>query len=97
MVLFIIYIQMEKLWLKIPENGREILKEVWRWVTVALDSIVLELLTDATFMSRLNNLSAKTVLSIVLKAVVLRFLDRVIYLANGSKANTATKVLTLSK
>lgn len=97
MVLFIIFIHMEKLWLRIPENIREVLKEVWRWVTATLWSIVLELLVDPTFMSSLSSMSAKTALSLVVKTLIVRFADRVIYLAQGSKASTATKVLTLGK
>lgn len=97
MVLFFIYILMEKLWLKIPENIREVLKEVWRWVTATLWSIVLELLTDPTFMSNLNTMSAKTAFSLLAKTLIVRFADRVIYLAQGSKASVATKVLTLGK
>lgn len=88
---------MEKLWLRIPENIREVLKEVWRWVTATLWSIVLELLVDPTFMSSLSSMSAKTALSLVVKTLIVRFADRVIYLAQGSKASTATKVLTLGK
>ena len=88
---------MEKIWLKLPEESREILKEVWRWVVATLYSVVLELLTDSTFMASLNNLSAKTVLSVVLKAVAIRFADRIIFLAQGSKPSVVTKALSLSK
>lgn len=97
MVLFIIYIQMEKLWLKIPENIREVLKEVWRWIIATLWSIILELVTNPTFISSLNSLPLGTALSLVVKTLIVRFADRVIYLAQGSKASTATKVLTLGK
>lgn len=88
---------MEKIWLKIPEEIREILKEVWRWVVATLYSVALELLSDASFLSSLQSLPAKTVLSVVLKAVLIRFADRVIFLANGSKASVVTKTLSLSK
>ena len=97
MVLFIIFIRMEKLWLRIPENIREVLKEVWRWVTATLWSIVLELLVDPTFMSSLNNMSAKTAFSLLAKTLIVRFADRVIFLAQGSKSSVTTKVLTLGK
>lgn len=83
------------LWLKIPESTREILKEVWRWVVATIYSIILELITDPTFTANLQNLDAKVALSLVLKTIVIRFLDRIAFVAKGTGA--VTKLLTLSK
>lgn len=91
-----------KLWNKIPETYREILKEVWRWVVATLYSILVQVIQELVLTGQFD-FTLETG-KLLMGMVVVRFLDRLSYLVKVNATNktvkevagTASKLYSLS-
>ena len=69
--------KIKQLWLKVPKNIREAIKEILRWLVATLYSIIYDLVQRGEF--KLDDPG------LLLKIILFRLGDRILYLATQNK------------